>query len=214
MSVTAPAYADFGSCLASVDVDEAVLATLQKWMPTYLGFLQTSRSLPFDLYAPDASHYANVILDDEWRDISLPAILVATARTHSEPEVMPDGSCLVDWLVAVSAVVRGQSRAQTRQLASLYELATRMVLVQQWDLGDFADSVRWLAGGEARPLTDPLGKGRWLGEGASQYLVRTEQAVNRELGPDTPGVPGGYEAWPEVTSIDLLDVKYGVTPSP
>lgn len=199
MSSLPAQYADFGQTVASVDVDQWVLATLELWLPTYLTHVASERNLPYAIAEP--VNYANVVDDDEWPDYSLPAILVATARTATGPEVMHDGSYSAEWLVAISAVVRGRAAAETRALASYTELAVRQALVQQPSLGDHASATRWLTGGQARPMSDPTGKGRYLGEGASTFGVWTDNSVQAGVGPLAPGLPT-YDPPPEVGAAD------------
>lgn len=196
-----PKLADFGPGLASVDVDEAVLATLRKWLPTYLRYVAASRSLGYELAVPAAASYANVISDAEFTDKGLPSILVATAQTDGELEIV-DGAYVTPWLVAISAVVRGRTAPETRMLASYYELAIRMALVQQGTLDGFASATRWMSGGESRPLADPTGAGRWLGEGASQFRVFTDVAVREGIGPSVPDQEP-YEEPPDVGEVDV-----------
>lgn len=198
-------YADFGIAVASADIDDAVVATLQKWLPTYLAWLERTRQLSYQLGRPKS--YASTVDDDQFLDRALPAVLVATARTQSAPLVAEDGSYSAPWLVATSAVVRGRTPAETRRTASLYELAVRMAVVQaltrdSQELGGPIRGVRWIGGGEARPLADPNGRGRWLGEGASQFSVFTDHVVQEGVGPTTPDEPD-YGDLPLVTSVDV-----------
>ena len=177
-------YADFGTAIASVDVDDWVLSTIKTWLPTYLAHVESAKGLDYSIGVPTS--YANVIQDDEWPDHSLPAILVATVKTDGTPQIRPDGGYTVGWLAAVSAVVRGQNAAMTRELASYTELAVRMALVQHQTLGGNARATRWVNGGQARPVSDPTGKGRFLGEGASSFEIWTDGTVFQDRGPTEP----------------------------
>jgi hypothetical protein len=195
-----PRFADFGESIASVDIDEWVLATLELWMPTYLAWIKQDKGLPYDIALP--KRYANVIEDLEWPDYALPAILVATAKTDGTPDVLGDGSYSVNWLVAVSAIIRGQNPAMSRSLASYTELAVRMVLLQHGTLGGYARSTRWTGLAQTRPVSDPTGNGRFLGEGTSTFIVSTDEAVYWNRGPLIP-YEGAYEDLPEVESITI-----------
>jgi hypothetical protein len=192
------AFADFGSAVATVDIDDWVMDTLAYWMETYLswielgrpdktGMLQT-RPLGYEIARP--KNYANVIDSTEWPSSSLPAILVATAKTNGASTIDGEGKYQTPWLTAVSAIVRGQNPTMTRALASYTELACRMILVQHGMLGGYARNTRWLTGGQARPMSDPTGKGRYLGEGASTFLVTTDGTVQSGTGPLIPSAPG------------------------
>ena len=44
--------------VASVDVDDAVIATLRTWLPTYLGIIEEKRALSYTLPRPRASRWS------------------------------------------------------------------------------------------------------------------------------------------------------------
>ncbi len=197
--------ADFGVNLASCEVDDAVVAALYKWMPTYLAYIERTRSLPFKLARPKA--YASTLTDAEFPDRSLPAVFAATARTAEANVVGNEGVYETTWLVAVSCVVRGPNPAATRRLASFYDLAARLALVQQGDLDGLADETRWVTGGEARPLAVP-DTGRYLAEGASQFHVFTSGSVQDGLGPTVPS----EEPYGDLPLVDVVDMEFQVVP--
>ena len=193
--------AAWGPAIASVDVDNAVIGMLKTWLPTYLRFVALNKGLSYKFAEPKESAYANTISDDQFLDHGLPAILVGTARTQGEVQRTSDGY-VPTWLVATSAIVRGRTPSETRALASYYDLAIRMAMVQKPSLDGFAVETHWMSGGEVRPLADPSGQGRWLGEGASQFSVVTDPAVAFTEGPVEPNQEP-YEDFPTVQVFDI-----------
>lgn len=198
-SLVAP-FADFGENVAFHEVDDVVIATLRKWLPTYIRHVNETRNPPTPLSAPKDNNYASV-LDPDWiKDHRLPGVFAATAKTVGTPKVTADGKYITTFLVVVSAVARARNPQETRRNVSLFELACRMVLVQQKDLGGFALGTKWVQGAGVRPINDPQGKGRWIAEGASQYWVMVESAVQEDTGPTVPD-QAPYQDLPQVEDV-------------
>lgn len=189
--MSATVFADFKNPIASADVDDATLSLLELWLNDYLGMFEDKRGLKRGFLARPKT-FASTISEPEFLDHTLPAVFVATARVNGTPEKMAtDNSYSVWWLVAISCVLRGPNPAQTRRLASYFESVVRKCLVDHPQLDGSANGVTWLGGGEVRPLPDQSkGGGRYLAEGASQYLVRMDDVVAGGLEPSTFGPDG------------------------
>jgi hypothetical protein len=174
--------ANWGELLVETDVDEAVIATLKKWLPSYLTRLERERGLTVRTLArPVAASYVNTLEDDEFPDHQLPAIIVTTART-SEVERFGGGVHTVSFQVIVSSVVRGRTPPETRKLAALFSGCVRRVLVHQQDLGEFAQEVRFQRGNLA-PLADQTDSGRWLAAGVNEFVVVVDDVLTGGVGP-------------------------------
>jgi hypothetical protein len=163
--------ADWGEVVVETDVDRAIISRLATWMPTYLTQTETKRELPPYLLArPNAESYQNALEDDTFPDGRLPALVVTTARTDSEPEkivMAVDDAYSAFWRITVSAVVRGRTPPETREVAALYGGCVRSILVQkQTDIG----VVRW-TGSSVVPFPDASGKGRFLAAGINTFTV-------------------------------------------
>jgi hypothetical protein len=163
--------ADWGEVVVETDVDRAVISRLATWMPTYLTQTETKRELPPYLLArPNAESYQNALEDDTFPDGRLPALVVTTARTDNEPEkivMAVDDAYSAFWRITVSAVVRGRTPSETREIAALYGGCVRAILVQkQTDIG----VVRW-TGSSVVPYPDRSGQGRFLAAGRNTFTV-------------------------------------------
>jgi hypothetical protein len=163
--------ADWGETVVETDVDRAVIASLVMWMPTYLTQLERKRELPSYLLArPNLESYQNALEDDTFPDGRLPAIVVTTARTDNEPEkltLVTDDAYSAFWRTNVSAVVRGRTPPETREVAALYGGCVRAILVQkQTEIG----VVRW-TGSSVRPYPDNSGQGRFLAAAINTFTV-------------------------------------------
>lgn len=180
------AFADFGTLVTTVDVDDAVVATLKEWLDTYLGRVEQERNLdPGFLSRPNGSAYANTLESDEFLDHTLPAVIVTTAATEGPPVITNDWSYVANWRLTVSCILRGRRPPETRRSASLFEGSIRRCLVQKGDLGGLAKRCRWISSTVA-PLPDRTGKGRYLAAGITQMVVFGDVAVEFGVGPDVP----------------------------
>lgn len=176
--------AHFGPLIVETDIDDAVVSVLRTWLPTYLGQIEVERSLtPGYLPRPVAGSYANTLLDDEFLDHQLPAIIVTTAQTQGTPEKSGDGVYYASWEVVVSAIVRGRKPPETRHTAALYGGSVRRVMVQQ-----LPDSVSWESGHVA-PVSDPTSAGRYLAAAINHFRVEIDEALSVQGAPTVPDAP-------------------------
>lgn len=177
--------AAFGPIVTSIDVDEYVLSSLRKWLPTYLTKIEAERGLePGTLDRPQQKSFDNVIDDDQFPDYDLPSIIVTTAQTEGEPEQDGEGLYYAAWNVVVSAIVRGRNKKETRDLAAYFEGSVRRVLVEQGIEED--GELKW-RGANVAPVSDPTGAGRWLAAGMGNYVVYIDRVVQQGVGPYEPG---------------------------
>lgn len=185
--------ADWGAILVETDIDAAVIRQLRKWMGTYLKHMEDVRDLaPYTLARPHAASYQNALEDDTFPDGRLPAIVVQTAQTEGEPEpqlVGTDAAYSADWRVNVSAVVRGRTPPETREVAAVFNGVVRAILTQQ-QCG--VGAISW-QGSMLVPYPDTTGQGRWLAAGVNQFFVFVDQVLTGdgplEPDPDAPIYP-------------------------
>lgn len=173
--------ATWGPMVTSIDVDEAVLDTLRIWLPTYMTKIEEERGLDHNtLTRPKPGQFDNVIDDDEFPDVNLPAVIVTTAQTEGEPQQDGNGNYYAAWNVVVSAIVRGRSKKETRNLASWFEGSVRRALVQQGT--DLSGELKW-RGSNVAPVTDSTDRGRSLAAGMGHYVVLVDNVVQEGVGP-------------------------------
>jgi hypothetical protein len=179
--MTGFAIAEFGPLVTTVDVDEAVIATLQEWLPTYLDQIEIERELGAGyLPRPKLEAYANTLDSAEFLDHTLPAVIVTTAATANPPEITNDFSYITNWKMTVSCILRGRGTrpAEARRNAALFEGSVRRLLIQQGAIEAIQSKrCRWMSSNVA-PLPDATGKGRYLAAGISQWVVFGDVAAS------------------------------------
>lgn len=194
--------ANWGPIVVSTDVDEAILAVLKKWMPTYINRMSAERGLSYKLPVPKT--YSNYIDLDEILDHHLPAIVVTTAKAH---KTMGGANSIIsaEWDVQVSAIMRGTSPPSTKSNTSLVEGAIRRCMVQKCrDNAGILSNTHWLDS-EIGPLKTGTREGRYLAAGIGKYNVATDAAAQSFGGPDVPDATS-YAPLAVVTDV-VIDVE-------
>jgi hypothetical protein len=179
--VSTIAIANWGPLAIGTDVDDAVLATLKTWMPTYLRHFHDERDLAFMPARPRT--YANTFEGQEFLDHQLPAIVCTTASlqaTRGGPNVPYQGA----WQSLVAVVVRGKQPAATRYLAAMYGGTVWRAVLQKARGGVLADV--HLTSARYEQVPDATGQGRWLLAAVAQLAVFTDEIVQPWAGPETP----------------------------
>jgi hypothetical protein len=193
----------WGPLIVETDVDAAVINTLRLWLPMYLSQIERERELTPRLIArPEPDQYQNVLEDDTFPDVALPAVLVTTAQP-SDVAMDGDGVWSAAWRVRVSVVVRGRTAPETRAVAALFKGAVTRVMLHQSSLGGFAAGVELQPGGGVAPIADETDKGRYLASGMGDFLVFTHDVVQSGVGPETPSDP-----YPEPDPVGNPDESY------
>lgn len=129
----------FGPIITDTQVENRVRDQLRLWLPSYLD--ETARQDSFASVAHPLSYETIRDRVTKWTEQALPAVIieiggtVATRRIGSEYRVV--------YACNVAAVIGGQTRANTRQLAGIYGAAIAAALVQHGDLDGFAGGVEW-----------------------------------------------------------------------
>jgi hypothetical protein len=174
--------ANWGPLVIGTDVDDSLLATLRKWMPTYLRHYHDERDLAFNPARPRT--YANTFEGAEFLDHQLPAIVCTTASlqaTRGGPNVPYQGA----WQSLVACVVRGKQPAATRYLAAMYGGTVARVLLQKGADGGALNDLH-LTSARYEQVVDATGQGRWLLAAVHQLAVFSDEVVQPWGGPDQP----------------------------
>jgi hypothetical protein len=172
--------ANWGPLVVGTDVDDEIIATLRKWVPTYLAQLRIERNLSFNLAR--IRTYANTFEGQEFLDHQLPAIVATTANltaAQGGPNTPHQGT----WQSLVACVVRGRSPAATRYLCALYGGTVARVLTQQ--SGSVQQGVRYPSM-RYEPVVDGTGNSRWLLAAVNEFDVYSDEILQPWGGPDKP----------------------------
>jgi hypothetical protein len=175
--VSAVTYADLGPLVVNVDVDEMVINWLRVGFPFHVRWLETERNLGTGFLA-DPKTFSSTLDDNEFPDLSLPALYVTSAETSGAPMLDAGASYGATWRVRVSCVSRGQNGTHTRRLASYSEGIVRRIMLAPQD--EFDGEVRWLSTTVA-PVYDRSGAGRYLAAGIADYAVYMDEVVRSSV---------------------------------
>lgn len=204
-------YADWGTTLVETDIDKLVIAQLRLWLPTYLSRAEVDRGLANGLLArPKASSFQNALQDDDFPDGALPAIVVTTAQTEGQP-MYEANQVSAAWRCNVSAVVRGKTPGQAREVAAVFGGAVRRVLRDQ-QIG-LDGEVKWRAG-QVVPISDQTGKERLLCASLNRFTVFTDVVMSGDgplvpLAGDPPYPAPDPASAPNAPYDPLVPVKVG-----
>lgn len=133
-----------GSIVTAWDVEQAVKATLQTWLDTYLTDCERQSGGRWAIRSirrpPNPEQSWEIV--SAYHDIPgriLPAISIESGAMATDPDVEAEGDVTGRWAITVQAVVKGKSRGLARDVLSMYEAAIRTIFQQKGSLDGFAD---------------------------------------------------------------------------
>jgi hypothetical protein len=204
----------FDNITAATDLEDAVVATLQKWFATYLKEYEIQAGLiPDHTYAskhPLPKQYIRVTEMDKEAADQMPTLAVVNAGLSGRQSPMQegDGTFRVTWGVGIGVFVAANNRPSTMALVRTYSAIVRTIMLQKQSLGGFADGTKWLdeSYDDAFRFTDE----QTISAGQVVFEVEVAGVVNRFGGPKTPDPlpdqPGS--SWPIATQvIATVEVK-------
>lgn len=171
----------FGPMVIASDVEEALIDTLQLWLPTYLGEMQ--RLKPELPPLPDIRSYSQTNRFQRLPQDQLPAAVVLSPGLASAPAVFGDGKIGAWWRLGVVVICSTRTAEETNQAAKLYGAAIRTLLVQRPDLGGVASALTIVS-----ELYDDV-PANYLEVGATAQIemdVFVDEISNNTHGPDQP----------------------------
>jgi hypothetical protein len=171
-----------GPIVAASDVERAALATIKKWVSTYLGEAEGQHDRARGSL-PRPRSYTTTNSFDKWPEDQLPCVLLVCPGLVEQPRAEGNGHYHAVFAVGVAVIVSAKTEAATEELAKLYVSAVRTCLIQQQSLGGFADSTEWLD----ETYDDlPSEDMRSLGAGQSIFAVHVGDLSRRYTGPPHP----------------------------
>ncbi len=190
-------------------LEDAVIATLKTWLPTYLSEVcrQESERLmdpdqptdPKTLAVPQS--WAVVSEYDRFPEDSLPAVIVAAPGIAKEPSRNGDGSVDTQWSFEVSVTLTADTGQNARRNAQLYLAAMIAALLQRRSLGEGMTSVDFVGADYVDVPTDAR---RTQIAAAAAFTCRANAIVSTLAGPGTPEPPDPMPStWPTVTDTDI-----------
>src|ERR1700733_7195346 len=184
--------ASWGPLVVSADIDDAILAVIQKWIATHLRRLKEERGV--ELQQP--REWAIALTDAGLPHPPLPAVVSQTASMEAPTSSRPAGTAPQGavggmahfyegtWRATVFVTVRGRDPRETRRTASLYEGVIRRLMVQH----RHDTPLDWLPylGMSLMEVPGAARAGRYLLKSASTFQIRTNNIVDPTKGPNEP----------------------------
>lgn len=179
----------FGEIKGDNSVEQAVLASLRGWLPTYLieVALQEgggSGGVPDHPASPPLSYQSVRDRPQRWTEQAMPAIVVQVGGTIAVTRKA--SKYRVVYGVQVAAIVAGPTREDTRRIASTYSAALASALTQHGDLGGFADGCEW-TDTDYSTISDE--RTRTLMAAVVSFDVAVNDVLDVNAGPDGPPPP-------------------------
>lgn len=132
----------FGQIIDPSQIEAAVEATLDKWLPTYLAEVADQNDDTRGQYETIATYSRVNSADEKLLEDQLPGCLIVCPGFSRTPEVQGDGSVTAGFAVGVSIIISSTDKEDTRNLTSRYTMAVMASLIQHPSLGDVADSLK------------------------------------------------------------------------
>lgn len=205
-----------GNIVTFWDVEQAVKATLQTWLDSYLTDCERQSNGRWAIRSidrpPDPEQSWEIV--SGYHDIPgrlLPAISIESRTMATDPEIEAEGDITGRWTITVQAVVKGKNRGLSRDIASMYEAAIRTTLQHKGGLGGFADGTVL---GLSNLALIPPDRDKTLVGCEVPITVIVPQTNFRGPGPETPDDPPPVDPPPtSPEDPDRLTTNVVVTPT-
>jgi hypothetical protein len=187
----------FGPSIGRLDVEEAVIAHLENWMPTYLGREARKRDVaamrPIKTYAQRTS-YA------KWPSQLLPLVLV-NCPGIVKGSVVKDGEGNVSkaYRLILGVLVSADTEPHTQELLANYAAAVRDAILPHESLDGFAEFCD-LVDEDSTAFPAEPGEERTRGSVGFEFAVGVRNVVNAFKGPAEPLDPPD-EAPPDLPTV-------------
>lgn len=207
----------FGRIITDDQVEDAVLATLSKWLPTYMAEVERQVGLDEGYYErPPAGSYTVRSRFDKWPEEMLPLVIVIATGVADDPSPEGRGKFRAEFEIGVACVVSSIDIPSSRRYANRMGAAVRAALIQHQSL-DLAidESVRgvdWL-GERNNELPQPEPGDRTIWANRQLFNVEVGDVLTKAAGPISPDpLPDPNDPWPDDPVAE--DVSYEIEKVP
>jgi hypothetical protein len=200
-------FADFGSSITLIDIDNVVLSALSGWLPTFVRSQERISGYEVGRQRlPGESSYLNALEEIErLPDDRLPAIVAITASTTGEPERDAGGNYSAAYRVVVYSFVRGISDVDVRTQASVFGGAVKRLVTTKVAQSDGPISAVTWDGEAIDPVDDDSSLSRNLAVAVEIFTVWVDDIFSDMSGPVEPDPPEDveqdYSDYPIVTKV-------------
>jgi hypothetical protein len=130
----------FGQFVSLADVEQAVIAQLQNWIPAYIAEVERQADLPpqtIPLPPDPVGSYRGGIDFDTWQAGLCPCLITVVAPLGEPEREFSDGTYLQMFEIQVAAILQMEDEDTTRRYAQYYGIAVANALLQHGSLGSF-----------------------------------------------------------------------------
>lgn len=195
----------YGALISDTAVENAVLAQLQSWLPSYL--VEAAQQDGLSEIALPKSWETTRSGTNRWTEQGMPAVIVQIGGTIAVTRKGPKYRAVYG--ATVGCVVAGQSRPNTRKLAGIYAIAVAACMTQQ--AGDWSDGIDWTD--TDYDLIDD-DQSRTLMAAIVSFDVAVLGVLDVSAGPvgDPPDAPDTTPGTPDYGNVDEVIVEPEIIP--
>lgn len=184
----------FGRIIDDGDVEQAVMALLQRWMDTYLNAVERLHGLDAGYTARPRSWIHKPELE-KWPEDQLPSVIVISTGLDDRP--VKDGRFRyrVPWLIGIAVVCSAggpDPQTASRQMAYRYAATIRAIMVQKQSmdkaLNGTVRGIDWIDG-RNNELPDQPGDDRTIYASRQVFRLEVDDVLTEAAGPLDPEPP-------------------------
>lgn len=206
-AVSLPDYDIFRPIFSADVLEEAVIATLRKWMPTYLQEIELQRGWERGrIQSPRTYGTRNEF--SAFPDEVMPIVVVVSPGLVDSARPDGEGRYIGWWSLGVGVVARANDEENTNRLAKVYAAAVRAILLQKQGLdGSWAfGGVEWVDENFTE-IPNTAERERTIRSAQVIFRVWVDELVTRNAGPAHPAEPDPSTQpgsdWPDVETADV-----------
>jgi hypothetical protein len=186
---------------AAPELEDALLALIEEWLPTYLTEVETAYGLdPLTLARP--KFYGTSVESDPHPGEGLPAIIVVSPGTAS---IEGEGQYTAAWYdVTVATSTMAASEMGARRLGAFYSAAIRTLVMQHGSIGGVASGVSFI-GEEFIGSPGNTDRSRSRGGALTHFRVKIDRLVDTQAGPTEP-MPHDGMNMPDLPIAQFIEV--------
>lgn len=200
----------FGTITSDDQVEDAVLAILSKWVPTYMAEVERQIGIDVGFYKRPITYTARTDFD-HWPEEQLPMLMVIATGLEDDPPKDGYGKYRATFAVGVAGIVTSNERLYTRRYAFRLGAAVRGALVQHQSLdlalGGNVRGVK-LVGGRNNEL--PTEDDRTIWATRQLFEIEVDDYISEGVGPLAPTSdpqPDPDDPWPDPPTINNPNVN-------
>lgn len=212
MSQASLATTIFDRIVIGSDVENWMLAHLQKWSATYLAEAERQHGIAAGTYQR-VRQWTIASAFEKWPEDQLPAVVLVSPGLAERPLKNGAGVYRARWSIGVSCICSAATMKAAHDMAMVFVGAHRTLLEQKPKLADGVRAIDWL---DERYDDLAFDDTRALYAGQVTTTVEVDDVLNASAGPVTPSEPiqpttDPYPLWPRVQVVDVDVERHAIT---